>query len=113
MRLINCSETTADQVKLVDSCNAVRTNVDVKPSDTPFVSTVQYAVLSYCWGTAQQVQTTTSNIDEHRNGIPLDSLPMTIQEAIRVTRGLALRYLWIDSLCIFQDSEADKQREIS
>ncbi|KAI0325117.1 hypothetical protein GY45DRAFT_288558 [Cubamyces sp. BRFM 1775] len=39
--------------------------------------------------------------------------PITIQDAIRVTRALGTRFLWIDSLCIIQDSEEDKHRELA
>ena len=36
----------------------------------------------------------------------MDDLPLTIQDAIRLVKDLALgiRYIWIDSLCISQDS---------
>lgn len=39
-------------------------------------------------------------------------LPKTFQDAVIVTRGLGLRYLWIDSLCILQDSMVEMQQEI-
>ncbi|MCJ1421747.1 hypothetical protein MMC32_008113 [Xylographa parallela] len=35
-------------------------------------------------------------------------MPATIQDAMTVTSALGERYLWIDSLCIEQDNEADK-----
>ncbi|KAJ5802154.1 uncharacterized protein N7503_004604 [Penicillium pulvis] len=34
-------------------------------------------------------------------------LPQTFQDAIQLTRRLGIRYLWIDSLCIIQDSHED------
>lgn len=37
--------------------------------------------------------------------VPQDSLPLTFQHAIEVTRRLGKRYLWIDCLCIFQDND--------
>ena len=39
--------------------------------------------------------------------IPFDIIPKTIQEAIIVTRRLGIRYLWVDTLCIIQDSGED------
>ena len=45
-------------------------------------------------------------------GISLQQLPPSIQDAIFVTRGLGIQYLWVDSLCILQDSAADKATEI-
>jgi len=46
----------------------------------------------------------------HRE-IPLASLPATFHDAILVTRGLGVRYLWIDSLCIIQNSPEDWTRQ--
>jgi hypothetical protein len=41
------------------------------------------------------------------DGILISELPKTFRDAIDITRSLELRYLWIDSLCILQDSESD------
>ncbi|KAK3692969.1 hypothetical protein B0T22DRAFT_436185 [Podospora appendiculata] len=38
-------------------------------------------------------------------GVQTSSLPRLFQDSIRVTRELGIRYLWIDSLCIFQDRD--------
>lgn len=40
-------------------------------------------------------------------------MPQTLKDAVIVTRKLGLRFLWIDSLCIMQDSAADKHSQIS
>ncbi|KAH7417832.1 heterokaryon incompatibility protein-domain-containing protein [Cadophora sp. MPI-SDFR-AT-0126] len=45
------------------------------------------------------------------DGISFNSLPRTFQDAIVVTRRLGLTYLWIDSLCIIQDSMEDWEKE--
>jgi hypothetical protein len=39
-------------------------------------------------------------------------LAQTVQDAISITKSLGLRYLWLASLCIMQDSEEDKAKEI-
>jgi hypothetical protein len=68
-----------------------------------------YAALSYCWGVSQQVTSTTStNLLDRVRGIEFQILPKTVQDAIITTRKLKLRFLWIDALCILQDSEEDK-----
>ncbi|KAJ8508759.1 hypothetical protein ONZ45_g9000 [Pleurotus djamor] len=72
----------------------------------------RYVALSYCWGGPQPVTSTTKTIAENIRGIDLSSLPQTIKDAILVTRKLGLPYLWIDALCILQDSAEDKSREI-
>lgn len=37
----------------------------------------------------------------------MSTLPKTIQDAISVTRRLVFDYLWVDALCIIQDSKED------
>jgi hypothetical protein len=44
-------------------------------------------------------------------GISLDELPLNFQHAIRVTRFLKVRYIWIDSLAIVQEPFGDFARE--
>ncbi|KAL8330197.1 hypothetical protein RB593_001280 [Gaeumannomyces tritici] len=36
--------------------------------------------------------------------MPLDELPPSFRNAITITRQLGIQYLWIDALCITQDS---------
>ncbi|KAH9210956.1 heterokaryon incompatibility protein-domain-containing protein [Leptodontidium sp. 2 PMI_412] len=52
-----------------------------------------------------------STLDQHIKGIVFQDLPKSFQEAITVSRSLGLPYLWIDSLCIIQDSNSDWERE--
>ncbi|KAI1132329.1 heterokaryon incompatibility protein-domain-containing protein [Nemania abortiva] len=70
-----------------------------------------YAALSHCWGSIQPLRTLHCNIESHVKGMSLASVPKTFQDAIRVTRYLDIRYLWIDSLCIIQDDDEDWGRE--
>ncbi|KAF2497985.1 HET-domain-containing protein [Lophium mytilinum] len=76
---------------------------------------VQYAALSYCWGPKSDVQsvlkTKKTNIDHYMTNIPLQLLPQTIQDAIKLCQGINIRYLWVDSLCILQDDKDDWSRE--
>ncbi|KAF7557406.1 hypothetical protein G7Z17_g667 [Cylindrodendrum hubeiense] len=64
-----------------------------------------YACLSYCWGSDTDgiLQTTTANFASHCNLIPVSKMPLGIQDAITVCRGLKIPNLWVDSLCIAQD----------
>lgn len=72
-----------------------------------------YAALSYCWGQKQSLTLATLNINEWRlHGLPFPSLPRTIRDAIVITRKIGLRFIWIDALCIIQDSDIDKTKEI-
>ncbi|CAG8977731.1 hypothetical protein HYALB_00012166 [Hymenoscyphus albidus] len=72
----------------------------------------QYAALSYCWGGPQPIVTTLASLESHQKSLVFEELPRTIRDAIIVTRELGIRYLWIDALCIIQDSLEDKGREL-
>jgi hypothetical protein len=43
--------------------------------------------------------------------IPIESLSQTFIDSIEFTRSLGVQYIWIDSLCILQDSPEDWQAE--
>ncbi|KAL8872965.1 MAG: hypothetical protein Q9174_001499 [Haloplaca sp. 1 TL-2023] len=71
-----------------------------------------WACLSYAWGGEQISKTTKSNLATHAAGIPLVCLPPTIRDAVKVCRGLGLKYLWVDCLCIVQDDDNDMAHEL-
>lgn len=70
-----------------------------------------YMTLSYRWAQNPAVVLRSSTIEDFRRGSPIDGLPKTFREAITVARRFSVRYLWIDSLCIVQDSSEDWARE--
>ncbi|KAL8710179.1 MAG: hypothetical protein Q9220_005262 [cf. Caloplaca sp. 1 TL-2023] len=76
-----------------------------------------YVALSHCWGSPPQskiprnARTLTSNFESMKCGILMESLPQNFKDAIVTVRALNLRYLWIDALCIIQDSEEDWRAE--
>jgi hypothetical protein len=74
-----------------------------------------YTTLSHRWASPQSQPLTLkeSNLEEYQCGIAFRDLPPIFQEAIRLTRLLGSKHLWIDSLCIIQDSPADWQYEAS
>jgi Heterokaryon incompatibility protein (HET) len=78
----------------------------------------EYVALSHCWGLSadnpydQQYVTNSDTLSSRLRGMPMAELPKTFQDAVVVTRELGLRYLWIDSLCIVQDSKVEMQQEI-
>ncbi|KAH7067655.1 heterokaryon incompatibility protein-domain-containing protein [Paraphoma chrysanthemicola] len=99
-------EISSDAVKLRDSM-----------SDKDF----EYLVLSHMWGTPSPtsahdsiLQLNLANVHEFctlQQDIPWDKLSPIYHEAIRATVALGYKYLWIDSLCIIQDSSADWEYE--
>jgi len=72
-----------------------------------------YATLSYCWGTGVTVKLLSSLVDQFLQDIPESTLPKTLNEAIVTTRELDIRFIWIDALCIIQDSLVDWNHEAS
>lgn len=42
-----------------------------------------------------------------KSGVSFSSLPRTFRDALNIVSRCGLRYLWIDSLCILQDKDAD------
>lgn len=66
----------------------------------------KYAALSYCWGTDQAVTLTGQRLHERHSRVtfPLRTLPRTLRDAMVVASHLGFQYIWIDALCIIQDS---------
>lgn len=67
-----------------------------------------YMTLSHCWGkNGVPTRLMEENYARFLNGIQLGQLPKTFRDAINVTRKLKIPFIWIDSLCIIQDSYED------
>jgi hypothetical protein len=73
----------------------------------------EYVCLSHCWGapSAHTLTATKSNWQRLASNIAFERLPPLFQDAVVITRQLGLRYLWIDSICIIQDSVRDWEIE--
>lgn len=67
----------------------------------------RYATLSHCWGNYVPLRLTVSTLEVFQNRLEMSALPQTFKDAMKITATLGIRYLWIDSLCIIQDSESD------
>ena len=78
----------------------------------PLPAEIKYGTISHRW-----TATTKRSILEHytltklRSKHPLSDLPLDFQRAVLIARFLGIDFLWIDSLCIIQDSEEDWARE--
>jgi hypothetical protein len=105
-RLLKLKTPLFQAVELVEirSLDQLETDMILK---TGFVS------LSYCWGGDQPQKLTRQSLPLYTLGVSVHSFPKTIQEAIWYTKNIGLDYLWIDSLCIVQDDQDDKEREIA
>jgi hypothetical protein len=66
----------------------------------------KYAALSYVWGSSSPTEP--SNL----NYLP-NTIPATIDDAMKVTLRLGLQYLWIDRYCIDQRNQQEKHIQVS
>ncbi|KAI0446269.1 heterokaryon incompatibility protein-domain-containing protein [Xylaria telfairii] len=72
-----------------------------------------YITLSHCWGGHVPLQLTTRSRDEFKKSIAEESMPVLYMDAVHIAQSLNITYIWIDSLCIMQDSREDWRRESS
>ena len=72
-----------------------------------------YVTLSHVWGQAQVITTTLATLKARLTTIEIRDLSRTFQDAVVVARNMKVQYLWIDSLCIIQDSFDDWAKESS
>ncbi|KAH7253234.1 heterokaryon incompatibility protein-domain-containing protein [Fusarium solani] len=69
-----------------------------------------YAALSHRW-TKHVPQLKRENFAKLQSGEPDSTLPQDYQDVMFLCRTLDIQYIWIDSLCIFQDSPEDFRNE--
>ena len=74
----------------------------------------RYAALSYVWGSETTPLLTRDTLSDLStlDGLRNLTIPQTIIDAIRLVRDLDERYLWVDSLCIVQDDNEEKQEQL-
>ncbi|TGO29617.1 hypothetical protein BPAE_0013g00690 [Botrytis paeoniae] len=71
----------------------------------------KWATLSHCWGQVGGYVTNVASLDRRTRSISMYELPPTLKDAIKVTRCMGLKYLWIDSICILQGSDVAAQAD--
>ena len=98
-RLMDLRQSKIDKTKIVLCYTA---QLDQQPS---------YVTLSHCWGEGKPLKLNKDNEPSMLESLTLSQLPLTFRDAVHVTRQLGFRYLWIDSLCIIQDSQEDWEIE--
>ncbi|KAK1537799.1 heterokaryon incompatibility protein [Colletotrichum paranaense] len=88
-------------------------DIQVRLVETAGIHPTPYTALSYCWGKSGNFVTTKGTIDDHKRVLNVDDFPQTVRDAVKITRGLGLKYLWVDAICIIQDSAEDWEKEAS
>ncbi|PQE24455.1 heterokaryon incompatibility protein [Rutstroemia sp. NJR-2017a BBW] len=112
----NCIETHTHCSPVEDKILPTRlVDVGSEGNDPRLVQTSglkgKYLALSHCWGGSISNCLTSAAMQAFQEKIPSSESPSNFRDAVLITRGLGFRYLWIDSLCIIQDSELDWELE--
>ncbi|UKZ46432.1 hypothetical protein TrVGV298_000635 [Trichoderma virens] len=115
-------ECRAHQACLVNKVPELPTRVvDIGPPNTTslprvFVSQgarADYIALSHCWGGRIESVLTTKTYHDYQQALPISDISANFKDTFRIARELGIRYVWIDSLCIIQDSKEDWEVESS
>ena len=113
-RLIELSPTplrSADEDFVRDEPSVIRIQPRLRQgSELPFDT--QYFTLSHCWGQLKMMTLTKENLKQMQTHVDISRLTKTFREAMEMTVRLGIRYIWIDSLCIIQNSIADEDWRI-
>jgi hypothetical protein len=76
----------------------------------------KYVALTHRWGDPALHGNlhflSNEKLERWQNHLDLRILPQTFRDAVKITRSLGIRYLWVDALCIIQDDDADLQAQI-
>jgi hypothetical protein len=79
-------------------------------------ATVRYVALSYVWGTTPTLTLRKANSGELHavGGLRRHAtlLSRTVRDAMRLSKILRERFLWVDALCITQDDSSDQRAQI-
>ncbi|KAK3335065.1 heterokaryon incompatibility protein-domain-containing protein [Neurospora tetraspora] len=78
------------------------------------MSALKFASLSYVWGVTPQklVLLIENEYELQRPNSLVGKVSKTISDAIHLTEQLGLKYLWVDALCIIQNSDDDKVMQL-
>jgi hypothetical protein len=119
--LQSCS-TSHDTCRPFEICELPTRVVEISQDDSPpklrLIETCgnkgKYVTLTHCWGSEPiAAETTKKNVPNYKGMVPFEELPRNFKDAITVTQALGFEYIWIDSLCIIQDSKEDWDIECS
>ncbi|KAI1844737.1 hypothetical protein JX266_009193 [Neoarthrinium moseri] len=100
------------RVLKVSCANGELSSVQLCPTAELNFPRAPYLALSHCWGTQNIIQLVSGTLAPFQRDVPITKLSQNFRDAALITAHLGYQYLWIDSLCIIQDSPEDKAREI-
>ncbi|KAH7138558.1 hypothetical protein B0J11DRAFT_476292 [Dendryphion nanum] len=82
----------------------------INSMDLENVDAVDYVAISYSWD-EEDLQLSSINPDLLQSITSRQFLSKTLNQAISASERIGFRYLWVDSLCVQQDSDQDKLQE--
>lgn len=91
--------------RLVHIISATKASIIL--TDYAQIENSSYTALSHCWGKGVPLKLTRESEAILTQPFNITDLPPTFQDAVRFTSALGYSYIWIDSLCIIQDSPED------
>jgi serine/threonine protein kinase len=71
---------------------------------------VQYVAISHVWSHTEPLLSSESQ-SKMQTELGLETLSLAVRNAISEVQRLGFRYCWLDSLCVLQDSEQEKEQE--
>lgn len=98
--------------RLLELNQPSRGSIRLRESST-FPKKPRYVTLSHCWGNTKHILLTSATCRALSDGIPITSLARNFRDAMQIAEFLGFQFIWIDSLCIMQDSLQDWQHEAS
>ncbi|KAM7199742.1 Heterokaryon incompatibility protein (HET) domain containing protein [Naviculisporaceae sp. PSN 640] len=98
--------------RLVDVGDPQHPRLIISAQEIKHGAQVPYMALSYVWGPKQDYVLTQARLSDMCKGLDSTRLPPTLSDAMAAASQLGFRYLWIDALCIMQDSVQDKALEL-
>ncbi|OJJ41824.1 hypothetical protein ASPWEDRAFT_179513 [Aspergillus wentii DTO 134E9] len=113
-RLVDLGESTTQLTARLIICNQHFNGSEAIGPDVNHQS-APYMTLSHCWAKIPMFKLENGNPDRNEaslcDSIPVSELSKTFKDAMQITKWLGVRYFWIDSLCIVQDSANDWRHE--
>jgi hypothetical protein len=105
----NTTDPSQRPTRVLEITGATTVKLRCNMSSTNFT----YLALSHMWGPdhTHQTRLLESNLLAFQTSIPWSALSDIYHDAIRTARALGYTFLWIDSLCIIQDSASDWTHE--
>ncbi|KAK2756049.1 heterokaryon incompatibility protein [Colletotrichum kahawae] len=100
-RLLDVGEHGNHEWKLIIPAEDMPQHVEYSP----------YMTLSYRWGPNHDFLLLSETVLGFRSGQAIREMPQTFQDLITVAHYFGIRYVWIDCLCIMQDSAEDWESE--